>query len=139
VALLALSLAACGGAGSSLERLTVGGKGIPLASLAWLPNLTALRELSLATPDKPMCLPAGLSRLHQLALSRLSASPLRLEAGCRLPASLTSLGLCDTVSEAMPHQVGVGCRGCCHNLLVHACRCAPSDSLVQVYCLVHSC
>jgi len=85
---LALSLAACGGAGSSLKQLVVNDTGISLASLAWLPGLTTLKALALSGRAKPMCLPAGISRLHHLTDARLHAAPLSFEAGCRLPTSL---------------------------------------------------
>jgi len=131
--LVALDLLACGGTGSSLERLVVSGSSIPLASLAWLPSLTALQELSLATHERPMRLPTGISRLHHLTLVRLAAAPLQMEAGCRLPVSLSRLALQDTVSEAMPPQVSQAHRNAAFSLFIYncrgvrACQCLPAS------------
>ena len=102
--LLASCLSACAAAARRMRVLAL--RVPPPDTLAWLPALTSLRELRLGLSYYPLelRLPAGFSRLVNLAEATLGGSPLEFE-GSRLPGGLTAISIADRESTQMPAQV----------------------------------
>lgn len=99
--IVASALGTCAAAGA-LRLLRIG-RGMPLASAAWLPVLRHLEKLRLGSLERPLRLPATVSQLTGLEAAALEGSPLVLEGP--LPHGLTELYLADGSSNELPGQV----------------------------------
>lgn len=101
--LMTTCLAACGAAGQ-LEALSMD-RSTPLASTAWLPGLTACRQLRLGQLNRPLRLPPGFSRLTALTNAELVGDPIELSTAASLPPALTRLLLFDSSATTLPSQL----------------------------------